>query len=76
MHQRCEELALEPLTEAAIAQYLAECFQRNRFPTELHRLLEKRTEGHPLLLSRSPVAGRSRGAASDRGRLVLDFSAL
>jgi predicted ATPase len=48
--QQCEELALEYLSEEAIANYLDVRFRKNRFPTELAALIHKRTEGSPLFM--------------------------
>src|SRR5215813_12468676 len=48
--QQCEELALEYLSEEAIANYLDVRFPKNRFPTELAALIHKRTEGSPLFM--------------------------
>jgi len=48
--QQCEELALEYLTEAAIAEHLAAKFPGNRFPAELVALIHERTEGNPLFM--------------------------
>jgi DNA-binding winged helix-turn-helix (wHTH) protein/tetratricopeptide (TPR) repeat protein len=48
-HQ-CEELALEYLSEEAIAKYLSVRFPKNRFPAELAALIRERTEGSPLFM--------------------------
>jgi tetratricopeptide (TPR) repeat protein len=47
---RGQEIALEPLGEAPIAQYLGERFPRNAFPSELARVIGRRTEGNPLFV--------------------------
>jgi predicted ATPase/DNA-binding winged helix-turn-helix (wHTH) protein len=48
--QQCEELPLEYLSEEAVAIYLSVRFPANRFPTELARLIQERTEGNPLFM--------------------------
>jgi DNA-binding winged helix-turn-helix (wHTH) protein/tetratricopeptide (TPR) repeat protein len=48
--QQCEELPLEYLTEAAIAEHLSAKFPGNRFPSELVALIHERTEGNPLFM--------------------------
>jgi len=48
--QQCEELALEYLSEAEVAEYLAIRFPTNRFPSGLASLIHKRTEGNPLFM--------------------------
>ena len=49
-HRRCSELALEFLTEAAVAKYLALRFQGSEFPEALPRLIHERTDGNPLFV--------------------------
>src|SRR5215475_1061216 len=48
--QQCEELPLEYLSEAAIAEYLSVRFPTNRFPAELAALIHERTGGNPLFM--------------------------
>jgi predicted ATPase len=48
--QQCEELALEYLSDNAVAEYLAVRFPGNRFPRELAGLITERTEGNPLFM--------------------------
>src|SRR5262245_24457159 len=48
--QQCEELSLEYLSEAAVAEYLAVRFPRNQFPAGLAGLIHKRTDGNPLFM--------------------------
>jgi len=48
--QQCEELPLEYLTEAAVAEYLSVRFPTNRFPAQLAALIHERTEGNPLFM--------------------------
>lgn len=48
--QQCEELPLEYLSHAEVAQYLAVTFPVNRFPAELAGLIHERTEGNPLFM--------------------------
>ncbi len=50
VHRRCSELALEFLTEAAVAKYLALRFKGSAFPEALPRLIHERTDGNPLFL--------------------------
>ena len=50
VHRRCSELALEFLTESAVAKYLALRFQGSEFPDALPRLIHQRTDGNPLFL--------------------------
>ena len=48
--QQCEELALEYLSEDAVAQHLDARFPAHAFPTELAALIHERTEGNPLFM--------------------------
>ena len=50
VHGRCEELPLELLNAAAVAEYLALRFPRHAFPPELAAVLHRNTEGNPLFL--------------------------
>jgi predicted ATPase len=50
MSRRCEELALEFLSEASVGEYLAARFPDNRFPASLARLIHGRTDGSPLFM--------------------------
>jgi DNA-binding winged helix-turn-helix (wHTH) protein len=47
---RCQELSLELLGEAAVADYLRERFAGHGFPSELARVINRRTEGNPLFM--------------------------
>jgi len=47
---RCQELSLELLSEAAVADYLRERFAGHAFPSELVRVINRRTEGNPLFM--------------------------
>jgi DNA-binding winged helix-turn-helix (wHTH) protein/tetratricopeptide (TPR) repeat protein len=46
----CQELSLELLGEAAVADYLHERFAGHAFPSELARVITRRTEGNPLFM--------------------------
>ncbi len=48
--QQCEELALEDLSEEAVAKYLDIRFPGNRFPARLATSIRQRTEGNPLFI--------------------------
>jgi FtsX-like permease family protein len=50
MHRRCEELALEFLSEGAVGEYLAARFPDSRIPAKLARLIHERTDGSPLFM--------------------------
>lgn len=50
VHRRCSELALEFLTETAVARYLSLRFQGSEFPEDLPRLIHERTDGNPLFV--------------------------
>ena len=50
VEQLCEELSLEYLSEAAVAEYLAVRFPENRFANEVAALIHDRTEGNPLFM--------------------------
>ncbi len=50
-HGLCHELALEFLSEAEIAQYLALEFPGHRFPAEFPKLIHAKTEGSPLFMA-------------------------
>src|SRR5262249_3729416 len=47
---RYQELSLELLGEAAVADYLRERFAGHVFPSELARVIYRRTEGNPLFM--------------------------
>jgi len=49
-HGLCQELPLEYLSEAAIADYLASRFPVHQFPARLKRSIYRRTEGNPLFM--------------------------
>jgi len=50
VHRRCSELALEFLTEAAVARYLALRFPGSELPEGLPSLIHERTDGNPLFV--------------------------
>jgi DNA-binding winged helix-turn-helix (wHTH) protein/predicted ATPase len=50
MNRRCEELALEFLSEAAVGEYLARRFPDGQLPAGLARLIHRRTDGSPLFM--------------------------
>ena len=47
----CRELLLEFLTDAEIAEYLAQEFPGHRFPPEFPQLIHAKTEGSPLFMA-------------------------
>jgi DNA-binding winged helix-turn-helix (wHTH) protein/predicted ATPase len=49
-HGLCQELPLEYLSEAAIADYLGTRFPVHQFPARLKRSIYHRTEGNPLFM--------------------------
>src|SRR5205807_2456299 len=49
-HGLFQELPLEYLSEAAIADYLASRFPVHQFPARLKRSIYRRTEGNPLFM--------------------------
>jgi len=50
MSRRCEELALEFLSEASVGEYLTARFPDHRFPARLASLIHERTDGSPLFI--------------------------
>ncbi len=50
MSRRCEELALEFLSEASVGEYLAARFPDSRLPAKLALLIHERTDGSPLFM--------------------------
>jgi DNA-binding winged helix-turn-helix (wHTH) protein len=50
VHHLCHEIALEPLNEAEIGEYLAAESKMARFPEGLARLLFRHSEGNPLFM--------------------------
>ena len=50
VHRRCSELALEFLTEAAVAKYLALRFPSSELPEAFPGLIHERTDGNPLFV--------------------------
>ena len=51
MHKLCSEIALERLTEADIAKYLAEEFPGSALPAGLAELVHRHSEGNPLFMT-------------------------
>jgi predicted ATPase len=49
-HGLCQELPLQYLSEAAIAEYLGTRFPIHQFPARLKRSIYQRTEGNPLFM--------------------------
>jgi predicted ATPase len=49
-HGRCEELPLEVLAEAEVAEYLAAGYPGSELSAKLVRWIYQRTEGHPLFM--------------------------
>jgi DNA-binding winged helix-turn-helix (wHTH) protein len=49
-HQLCREVALDPLEEADVAEYLAAKAQHGTPPEGLARLIHRRSEGNPLFM--------------------------
>ena len=49
-HQRCEELALEFLTQAAVGAYLGARFAERQLPGGLAQVIHHRTDGNPLFM--------------------------
>src|SRR5215831_270211 len=47
---RCQELSLELLGQAAVADYLRDRFVENAFPPGLAQVINRRTEGNPLFM--------------------------
>jgi len=52
VHKHCHEIALGPLSQDEVAAYLDGRFAPNRFPAGLGALVQRRTEGHPLFLTK------------------------
>jgi len=50
LHARCEEIALEFLTEPAVSEYLSRRLAQDQWPAELPGALHRRTDGNPLFL--------------------------
>lgn len=47
---QCQELALEPLGEGAVAEYLETRLPGSQLPAGLARMIHQRTEGNPLFM--------------------------
>src|SRR3989454_1447709 len=64
---RCQELSLELLGQAAVADYLRERFAKNAFPPGLAQVINRRTEGNPLFMVSvvDDLVGRSLIAMGD-----------
>ena len=69
VHRRCTELALEFLTEGAVAKYLALRFPGHEFPESLPRLIHERTDGNPLFMVNivDDLAAQGRLSPGERG---------
>ena len=50
LHAQCKEIALDFLTEAAVAEYLSRRFAQDEWPAELPQALHRQTDGNPLFL--------------------------
>jgi DNA-binding winged helix-turn-helix (wHTH) protein/tetratricopeptide (TPR) repeat protein len=50
VHRLCQELAIEPLAEAEVAQYLAAPASSRALPKGLAELMHRHSEGNPLFL--------------------------
>ena len=49
-HRRCEELALEFLTQLAVGEYLETRFDDSHLPSGLTQVIHHRTDGNPLFM--------------------------
>jgi hypothetical protein len=67
IQRRCEELPLELLSEAAVAEYLVAQFPCNSFPVDLTRLLHRQTEGNPLFMVTAVEYLMEHGLLSEAG---------
>ena len=61
MHQLCREIALEPLTEAEVAEYLAMDSAGGAVPEGLAALIYRHSEGNPLFMVATLDHLRERG---------------
>jgi predicted ATPase/DNA-binding winged helix-turn-helix (wHTH) protein len=61
VHQLCREIALEPLTEAEVAEYLAIETPGELVPEGLARLIYRHSEGNPLFMMSALGHVRERG---------------
>lgn len=50
LHKLCDELPLEYLSEAAVAEFLGLRFPVHQFPARLAAMVYRRTEGNPLFM--------------------------
>ncbi len=66
--RRCTEVTLDDLAVDAVAEYLERRFAGNRFPSEVARLVRKRTDGNPLFLVTLVDHLLARGAIVERDR--------
>jgi predicted ATPase len=67
LHGHCEELSLEFLDAAAVAEYLARRFPPGPCPPELALALHRNTEGNPLFLVNAVEYLIARGQMRDAG---------
>jgi predicted ATPase len=51
VHEHCQEVALGPLSQRQVADYLDARFSPHAFPPELAAQLRLRTDGHPLFVA-------------------------
>ena len=56
--RECAEVALEPLREAHVRNYVGARFAGPTLPHELSRFLLERTEGHPFVPHAARIAAR------------------
>jgi predicted ATPase/DNA-binding winged helix-turn-helix (wHTH) protein len=67
LHRHCEELPLQLLSAADVAQYLASRFGMGVSPAALAEALHRRTDGHPLFLVTVVDALVQQGLLEDKG---------
>src|SRR5262249_41266386 len=50
-HGQCVEIVLGPLSDAAVATYLAQRSPEGTAPADVTALVQRRTQGHPLFMA-------------------------
>lgn len=71
LHSLCTELALDPLSEPDVANYLKRRFSESHISDELAAMIHRRTEGHPLFMVSLVDYLLSQGSLVVDGRWVL-----
>lgn len=77
LHRQCNELALDFLNNAEVAEFLHRIFPAHAFPDQLAHVIHRRTDGNPLFLVNVVDYLRSQGMLAehtDGARLTVELA--